>query len=225
MSTAKMRVLRPQIEEINARIPEDKAMERQQATMALYRSSGVSPMGGCLPMLLQMPILFAMFTFFPSCIELRQQAFLWADDLSAYDSILSWDTYIPIISSIYGNHVSLFCLLMCITNIIYTYINMKDQPGNNQMPMMKYMMYFMPIMFLFIFNDYAAGLSYYYLVSLLITIGQTFLFRLFVDDEKLLQKIEANKKKPQKKSGFMARLEKMQREQLAMQREQAKKRK
>ncbi|MBQ5524084.1 MAG: YidC/Oxa1 family membrane protein insertase, partial [Paludibacteraceae bacterium] len=125
----------------------------------------------------------------------------------------------------YGNHVSLFCLLMCVTNVIYTYINMKDQPGNNQMPMMKYMMYFMPIMFLFIFNDYASGLSYYYLVSLLITIGQTFLFRLFVDDEKLLRKIEENKKKPQKKSGFMARLEKMQREQMAMQREQAKRRK
>lgn len=225
LSTAKMRVLRPQIEEINARIPEDKAMERQQATMNLYRSSGVSPMGGCLPMLLQMPILFAMFTFFPSCIELRQQAFLWADDLSTFDSILSWDTYIPIISSIYGNHVSLFCLLMCITNLVYTYINMKDQPGNNQMPAMKYMMYFMPIMFLFIFNDYASGLSYYYFVSLLITIGQTFLFRLFVNDEKLLSKMEENKKKPQKKSGFMARLEKMQREQLAMQREQAKRRK
>ena len=224
MSTAKMRVLRPQIDEITSKIPEDKSMERQQATMSLYRSAGVSPMGGCLPMLLQMPILFAMFTFFPACIELRQQGFLWADDLSTYDSILSWDTYIPIISSIYGNHVSLFCLLMCITNIVYTHITMRDQPGNNQMPAMKWMMYLMPIMFLFIFNDYAAGLSYYYLVSLLITIGQTYLFRLFVDDKKVLAKLEENKKKPKKKSGFMERLEKMQKEQMAQQREMAKKR-
>ncbi len=224
MSTAKMRVLRPQIDEITSKIPEDKAMERQQATMSLYRSAGVSPMGGCLPMLLQMPILFAMFTFFPACIELRQQGFLWADDLSTYDSIFSWDSYIPIISSIYGNHVSLFCLLMCITNIVYTHITMRDQPGNNQMPAMKWMMYLMPVMFLFIFNDYAAGLSYYYLVSLLITIGQTYLFRLFVDDKKVLAKLEENKKKPKKKSGFMERLEKMQKEQMAQQRAMAKKR-
>jgi YidC/Oxa1 family membrane protein insertase len=219
MSTAKMRVLRPQIDEINAKIPSDKPMERQQATMALYKRAGVSPMGGCLPMLLQMPILYAMFTFFPACIELRQQAFLWADDLSTFDSILSWDTYIPIISSIYGNHVSLFCLLMCVTNVFYTYINMKDQPTNQQMPMMKWMMYLMPIMFLFIFNDYAAGLSYYYLLSLLITIGQTFLFRLFVNDEKLLAKLNENKKKPQKKSKFMDRLEQMQKQQLEMQKQ------
>lgn len=225
MSTAKMRVLRPQIEAATAKIPEDKAMERQQATMEIYRQAGVSPMGGCLPMLLQMPILFAMFMFFPSCIELRQQSFLWADDLSTFDSILSWDTYIPVISSIYGNHVSLFCLLMCITNVVYSYLNMKDQPTNNQMPAMKWMMYLMPVMFLFIFNDYAAGLSYYYLVSLLITILQTFIFRLCVNDDKVLLKLEENKKKPKKKSGFMARLEEMQRQQQAMAREQAKKRK
>jgi len=224
MSTAKMRVLRPQIEAATAKFPEDKAMERQQATMEIYRQAGVSPMGGCLPMLLQMPILFAMFMFFPSCIELRQQAFLWADDLSTYDSILSWDTYIPIISSIYGNHVSLFCLLMCITNIVYSYMNMKDQPTNGQMPAMKWMMYLMPVMFLFIFNDYAAGLSYYYLVSLLITILQTMIFRLCVNDQKVLAQLEENKKKPKKKSGFMARLEEMQKQQQAMAREQAKKR-
>ena len=223
MSSAKMRVLRPQIEEINKKYPPEKALERQQATMALYQKVGVSPMGGCLPMLLQLPILYAMFTFFPACIELRQQPFLWADDLSSYDAIVSWDAYIPIISSIYGNHVSLFCLLMCITNIVYSYINMKDQPGNDQMPMMKWMMYLMPVMFLFIFNDYAAGLSYYYLVSLLITILQTFLFRLFVNDEKLLAKLNANKSKPKKKSRFMERLEKMQKEQQAYQREMAKK--
>ena len=117
MSTAKMRVLRPQIEEINKRIPEDKPMERQQATMALYRKVGVSPMGGCLPMLLQMPILFALFVFFPVAIELRQQGFLWVDDLSSYDAIFSWDINIPFISSYYGNHVSLFCLLMAIATL------------------------------------------------------------------------------------------------------------
>lgn len=223
MSTAKMRVLRPQIEEITSKIPEDKAMERQQATMSLYSKAGVSPMGGCLPMLLQMPILYAMFTFFPACIELRQKSFLWADDLSAYDAIVSWDTYIPIISSIYGNHVSLFCLLMGITNVLYTYISMRDQPTNNQMPAMKWMMYLMPVMFLFIFNDYAAGLSYYYLVSMLITIAQTYLFRLCINDKKVLAKLKANQSKPKKKSKFMERLEAMQKQQLEMQRQQLKK--
>lgn len=222
MSSAKMRVLRPQIEEINQKYPPEKAMERQQATMALYNRAGVSPMGGCLPMLLQLPILYAMFSFFPACIELRQQPFLWADDLSAYDAILSWDVNIPIISSIYGNHVSLFCLLMCVTNIIYTYINMKDQPSNAQMPMMKWMMYLMPIMFLFIFNDYAAGLSYYYLVSLLITILQTYIFRWSVNDQKVLAKLNANQNKPRKKSKFMERMEQMQKEQQQYQRELAK---
>ena len=170
-----MRVLRPQIDEINACIPAEKAMERQQATMALYQKAGVSPMSGCLPMLFQMPILFAMFSFFPTAFELRGQSFLWADDLSSYDAILSWDMYIPLITPYFGNHISLFCLLMTITNIIYTKINMAttgagDQPGAG---MMKWMMYLMPGMFMFIFNNYASGLSYYYFVSLLITILQT----------------------------------------------------
>ena len=207
MSSAKMRVLRPQIEEINARIPAEKAMERNQATMALYQKAGINPMGGCLPLLLQMPILFAMFSFFPTAIELRQQSFLWADDLSSYDAIVSWDTYIPFISSTFGNHISLFCLLMTVTNLIYTKVNMASQPSGGQMAGMNIVMYLMPIMFLFIFNNYASGLSYYYFVSLLITIGQTYLFRLFVDEKKLLKKIEAAKAKPKKKSGFMARLE------------------
>ena len=224
MSTAKMRVLRPQIEEINKRIPEDKPMERQQATMALYRKVGVSPMGGCLPMLLQMPVLFALFVFFPVAIELRQQGFLWADDLSSYDSIFSWDVYIPFISSYYGNHISLFCLLMAIANIISTKISTDAQGGGSQqMPMMKWMMYLMPIMFLFFFNDYASGLTYYYLVSTLLTLLQTFIFRMSINDQKILDKLNSYQAKPKKKSGFMERLEQMQKEQLAKQREQIKK--
>ena len=224
MSTAKMRVLRPQIEEINKRIPEDKPMERQQATMALYRKVGVSPMGGCLPMLLQMPVLFALFVFFPVAIELRQQGFLWADDLSSYDSIFSWDVYIPFISSYYGNHISLFCLLMAIANIISTKISTDAQStGSQQMPAMKWMMYLMPIMFLFFFNDYASGLTYYYLVSTLLTLLQTLIFRLSINDEKILHKLNTYKPKEKKKSGFMARLEQMQKEQIARQREQIKK--
>ena len=224
MSTAKMRVLRPQIEEINKRIPEDKPMERQQATMALYRKVGVSPMGGCLPMLLQMPVLFALFVFFPVAIELRQQGFLWVDDLSSYDAILSWDVYIPFISSYYGNHVSLFCLLMAIANIISTKISTDAQgAGSQQMPAMKWMMYLMPIMFLFFFNDYASGLTYYYLVSTLLTLLQTFIFRVSINDQKILNKLNNYKPKAQKKSGFMARLEQMQKEQMAKQREAIKK--
>ena len=218
MSTAKMRVLKPQIDEINAKIPADKAMERQQTTMNLYRKVGVSPMSGCLPMLLQMPFLFAMFSFFPTAIELRQQSFLWAHDLSTYDAIVSWSTYIPIITPYFGNHISLFCLLMTITNIIYTKVNMANQ-AQQSMPGMNMVMYLMPLMFLFMFNSYASGLTYYYLLSILITIGQTYLFRLFVNEDKLLKELEARKGKPAKKSGFMKRLEDAQR----MQMEQAKK--
>lgn len=225
ISTAKMRVLKPQIDEINARIPADKAMERQQATMALYSRVGVSPMSGCLPMLFQMPILFAMFSFFPTAFELRGQSFLWADDLSSYDAIISWNAYIPLITPFFGNHISLFCLLMTITNIIYTKINMASQAGNEQMAAMKWMMYLMPVMFMFMFNNYASGLSYYYFISLLITIAQTYLFRLFIDENKLLAQLEAKKSKPKKKSGFMQRLEAAQREQQKTMLEQQKKRK
>ncbi len=218
MSSAKMRVLRPQIEEINARIPADKPTERQQATMALYKKAGVNPMGGCLPMLLQMPILFAMFSFFPSSIELRQQSFLWAQDLSTYDAIVSWNTYIPIITPYFGNHISLFCLLMTITNIIYTHINMGlTDTGSQQMPGMKTIMYIMPVMFLFFFNDYASGLSYYYFVSTLITIIQTYAIRKFVNEEELLATIKENQKKPQKKSAWMERLEQAQKQQAELQ--------
>ncbi len=225
MSTAKMRVLKPQIDEINAKYPPEKAMERQQATMALYNKVGVSPMSGCLPMLLQMPILFAMFAFFPTAIELRQQSFLWAHDLSSYDAIVSWDAYIPFITPYFGNHISLFCLLMTITNIVYTKINMSSQAGAaDQMKVMKWMMYLMPLMFLFIFNDYASGLSYYYFISLLFTILQTYIFRLCIDEKKLLAKLEAKKAKPLKKKGFLARLEAAQREQMKAMQQQQKRR-
>ncbi|MCT4587649.1 MAG: membrane protein insertase YidC [Carboxylicivirga sp.] len=213
VSTAKMKVLKPQIEEINNKIPKEKAMERQQATMALYRKAGVNPMGGCLPMLLQMPILFAMFQFFPAAIDLRQQSFLWATDLSSYDAIITWNADIPLISRFYGNHVSLFTLLMSITNIVYTRINQEMTQSSQQMPGMKGMMYMMPIMFMFFFNNYASGLSYYYFISTLITIGQTLLIRRFVDEDALLAKLKANQKKPAKKSKFQQRLEDMQRQQ------------
>ena len=216
MSSARMRVLKPQMEEINAKYPgQDKAMERQRATMELYSNAGVNPMSGCLPLLLQMPILLAMFAFFPSSIELRQQPFLWADDLSSYDAIFTWDAYIPLITPYFGNHISLFCLLMTITNILYTKINMDSTGGGQQMPGMKLMMYLMPLMFLFIFNNYASGLSYYYFVSLLITITQTYIFRKCINEEKVLAKLKENQKKPRKKSGFMARLEEAQRQQQA----------
>lgn len=217
VSSAKMRVLKPQIEEINERIPKDKAMERQQATMELYRKAGVNPMGGCIPMIVQMPILFAMFYFFPVAIQLRQKSFLWAEDLSSYDSIASLPFNIPF----YGDHVSLFCLLMAITNLVYTYINMQNQPTTSQpgMPNMKFFMYLMPVIFLGVFNQYASGLSYYYFIATLFTIIQTIIIRKFmIDDEKLLARLEENKAKPKKpKSKFRQRLEEMQKEQMKQQ--------
>lgn len=218
-SQAKMRLLAPEIKEINEKYPgQENAMVRNQKTMALYSKAGASPMSGCLPMLLQMPVLIAMFWFFPSAIELRGQHFLWATDLSAPDVIFTLPFTIPW----YGNHVSLFCLLMTATNIIYTRINMQNQGGSAAMPGMKWMMYLMPVMFLFIFNDYAAGLSYYYFLSLLITIIQTYLFRYFTDEEKMRAQMKANAAKPRKKSGWMARLEEAQRKQQAILREQQK---
>lgn len=220
-SQAKMRVLAPDIKAINDKYPgAENAMIRQQKTMALYSKAGASPMSGCLPMLLQMPILFAMFSFFPSCIELRGQSFLWAHDLSAPDAIISWSGNIPFITEYFGNHISLFCLLMTATNIIYTYINMQNQPST--MPGMKWMMYLMPLFFLVFFNNYAAGLSYYYFLSLLITIIQTYAFRYIIKEEDVRKAMAEASKKPRKKSGFMARLEEMQRQQQAMLREQQK---
>ena len=219
-SSAKMRVLKPQIDAINEKYPAEKMQERQQATMQLYQQAGVSPMSGCLPMLFQFPVLMAMFWFLPTAIELRGKSLLWADDLSTYDAVFHWSFNIPLL----GDHLSLFCLLMTVCNIAYTYITMQSQATDPNMKAMKYMMYAMPLMFLFIFNDYAAGLSYYYLVSLFITILQTMIFRWSLDDEKMLREMEANKKKKagKPKSGFMERLEKMQREQQRLARENAK---
>ena len=208
-SQAKMRVLKPQIDEINAKIPETDPMRRQQETMKLYQKVGVSPMGGCLPMLIQMPILFAAFRFFPAAVELRGESFLWADDLATYDSILDLPFSIPF----YGDHVSLFCLLMSAVNIIYTKINMASQ-SSAAMPGMKFMTYFMPIMFLFILNDYPAGLNYYYFVSTLITVlATTFIKAFLIDDKAILAQLEANKKKPLKKSKWSQRMEELMKEQ------------
>ncbi|MDR1881698.1 MAG: membrane protein insertase YidC [Prevotella sp.] len=211
MSSAKMRVLRPQVEEIGAKYPkQEQAMEKQQATMALYNRAGVNPMSGCIPLLLQMPILIALFSFFPNAIELRQQSFLWAADLSTYDTVsfLEWKNHIPLI----GTHLSIFCILMTVTNIIYTKFNMEmTNTGQQQMPGMKWMMYLMPLIFLFMLNDYPSGLTYYYFLSLLITILLTIGFRYIIDEDKVLARLEANKGKPKKKSGFMARLAEAQR--------------
>ena len=219
-SSAKMKALKTQIDAINEKYPADKMQERQQATMQLYQQAGVSPMSGCLPMLFQFPVLMAMFWFLPTAIELRGKSLLWADDLSTYDAVFHWGVNIPLL----GDHLSLFCLLMTICNIGYTYITMQSQATDPNMKFMKYMMYAMPLMFLFIFNDYAAGLSYYYLVSLFFTIFQTMIFRWTLDEKKLLAEMEENKKKKagKPKSGFMERLEKMQREQQRLAREQAK---
>ncbi|MDL2231702.1 membrane protein insertase YidC [Porphyromonadaceae bacterium OttesenSCG-928-L07] len=220
LSQAKMRVLKPQIDEISAKYPADKAMEKQQAVMALYRKAGINPMGGCLPMLLQMPILIALFWFFPGAIELRQKSFLWATDLASYDSIIDLPFSIPF----YGDHVSLFCLLMTAVNIIYMIMNNKNQPQNDNMKGMKMMMYIMPVMFLFIFNNYSSGLSYYYLVTTLITIIQTWAISKYMHDDKLRKQIEVAKTKPVKKSSFQQRLEQAQKVQQQRLREQQGKR-
>jgi len=226
MSSAKMRVMKPQIEAITSKYPgQENAMTRQQKTMELYRQVGINPMSGCLPMLLQMPFLLSLFMFFPSAIELRHQSFLWAPDLSTYDAVVKWETYIPFVTPYFGNHISLFCLLMTIVNVIYTKYNMEQTgTGQEQMPGMKTMMYIMPVFMLVFLNSYPAGLNYYYFVSTLITILQTILFRYFLNEEALLAKLEANKKNPSKKKsgGWMARLEEAQRKQQSLLKEQQK---
>lgn len=225
-SSAKMRVLRPQIKEIEAKYPgQDKEMmlKRQQETMALYNKAGASPMSGCFPMLLQMPILLAFFFFFPSAIELRQQNFLWAHDLSTFDAVIRWNAEIPFISRFLGNHISLFCLLMTVVNVFYTKYNMAaTDTGQAQMAGMKYMPIMMSVMMFFFLNSYPAGLNYYYFLSTLFTIGFTFLFKQLLDEDKLLAQMEANKKKPKKQSGFMARLAEAQKMQEKQARERAK---
>ncbi len=208
-SMAKMRVLKPQIDAINDR--HDDKMKAQQETMSLYRETGVNPLGGCIPMLFQMPILFALFRFFPASIELRQKSFLWATDLSTYDSILDLGFSIPF----YGDHVSLFTLLMTVTTILQMKFSNSMSSSSAQMPQMKYMMYFMPVIFLGVMNSYAAALSYYYFLANLITFGQQKIIASMTDDSSLLAKLEENKKStPNKgKSKFQARLEKMMKEQ------------
>jgi len=203
-SQAKMKVLKPEIDKINEKHKDKDPMKAQQATMALYKKAGVNPLGGCVPMLLQMPILFALFRFFPASIELRQKSFLWATDLSTYDSVLDLPFEIPF----YGDHVSLFTLLMTISTLLYTRMN--SQMSGPQMAQMKWMMYLMPIMFLGFFNNYASGLSYYYFLANMVTFGQQFVMRkYFIDETAILAQIESNKKKPVKKSKFQKRLEDM----------------
>jgi YidC/Oxa1 family membrane protein insertase len=214
LSTARMRVLKPQIDELGEKFPKkEDAMKKQQATMDLYKRAGINPMGGCLPMLIQFPILIAMFRFFPASIELRQESFLWAEDLSSFDAIVSWTAQIPLISSIYGNHISLFTLLMAGSMIIVNQFNSANTTTTPGMPNMKVMMLMMSVMMVFWFNSYSSGLSYYYFLANLITIAQTLIIRQMIDDDDILKKIEKNKKKPKKKSNFQARLEKMAREQ------------
>ena len=193
------------IEELSKKYPKGKEMEKQQATMSLYKKAGANPMGGCLPILIQFPILIAMFRFFPASFELRQKSFLWADDLSSYDSILDLPFEIPW----YGDHVSLFTLLMAVALVFSSRLNSSQMgDANQQMPGMKFMMmYMMPVMLLIFFNKYSAGLSYYYFLSNVITLGQTLFIRRFVDDEEIHKKIKENKKKPAKKSKWQARIE------------------
>ncbi|MDG1718667.1 MAG: membrane protein insertase YidC [Flavobacteriales bacterium] len=207
LSQAKMKVLKPEIDKINEKHKEKDPMKAQKETMGLYRKAGVNPMGGCLPMLVQFPILIAMFRFFPASMELRQKSFLWADDLSSYDSIMSLPWDIPF----YGDHVSLFTLMMTVSTLIYTHMN--SQMTSNQMPGMKWMMYLMPIMFLGFFNSYASSLSYYYFLANVFTFSQMYFMKRFVDDDKLLAQLEENKKKPKKKSKFQKKLEEMQKKQ------------
>ena len=223
LSTAKMRVIKPEMDALNAKYPrQEDAMKKQQEMMALYKKAGISPMGGCLPMLIQLPLLWALFRFFPVSIELREQPFLWADDLSSYDSVLSLPFSIPF----YGDHVSLFCLLMCVTMIGFSYFNYQQSASSApQMAGMKFMMvYMMPAMMLFWFNDYSSGLCYYYLVSQILTMVIMMGMRRFVDDDKIRYIMEQNKakQKNKKKSKFQLRYEELMRQQEEMMRQQQK---
>ena len=200
VSMAKMRVLKPEIDAINEKFKDKDPMEKQKAQMDLYKKTGVSPLGGCLPMLLQIPILFALFKFFPSSIQLRKQSFLWADDLSTYDSVLEF-SFLPGIFE----HLSLFALLMSISTLVQMKFN--AQPTNSQMPQLKYMMYIMPVVFFFIMNSYSSGLSYYYLLANIITFLQQLYIKRGLDENKLYAQLQANKTKPIKKSNFQKKLE------------------
>ncbi|MDY5850983.1 MAG: membrane protein insertase YidC [Prevotella sp.] len=230
MSSAKMRVLKPKLEAATAQYnkPEDQ-MQKQQAMMAEYSKYGVSPLSGCLPMLIQMPIWIAMFNFVPNAIQLRGESFLWISDLSTYDPIIEWNSNIWLI----GDHLSLTCILFCVSNILYSWMTMRQQRDQmvgqqaEQMKMMQWMMYLMPLMFFFMFNDYSAGLNFYYFISLFFSAAIMWVLRKTTDDEKLLKILEAkyeeNKKNPKKMTGMIARmqaLQEMQRQQLEKQRQQ-----
>ncbi len=210
MSGAKMRVLKPETDALNAKFEKNAdPMKKQQEQMALYRKAGVNPLSGCIPLLLQFPILIALFNFVPAAIELRQQGFLWSDDLSTYDSIWTFG-HVPFINWAYGDHVSLFALLMFVSTLVYTYMNSSMMPQqNNQMPGMKFMMYFMPVIFLAVMNDYAAGLSWYYFLANMFTFLQNWIIKKIVSDQKIRTQLEANMKKPAKVSNFQKRLEEM----------------
>lgn len=210
MSSAKMRVLKPEMDEINEKFKDGDPMKKQQEVMSLYRKAGVNPMAGCIPLLLQLPILFALLRFFPTVFELRQAPFWWATDLSTYDSVLDLGFRIPG----YGDHVSLFALLMTVSTILYTWMNQQMLNTGTQLPGMKWLIYLMPILFLGFLNSTSAALSYYYFVSNIITFLQMYLMRRFVDEEAIRAKIDENKKKPAKTSGFLQRLEAAQRERM-----------
>lgn len=220
-SMAKMRVLKPEIDELNAKFEGKEAVKKQQATMALYQKAGVNPLGGCIPMVLQFPILIALFRFFPSSIELRQQPFLWATDLSTYDSI--YDFSFEIWG--YGDHISLFTLLMTVSTLIYTYMNQQLTGQNQQFPQLKYMVYLMPVVFLGVFNNYAAGLSYYYFLANMITFGQQFAIRKYLNEEKILLKIQEKKKQPKKENRIMRRMKDIQEQQEVQQKSRQDRRK
>ena len=220
LSSAKMRVLKPKVDELNRQFPNpDQAMQKQQAMMQLYSQYGVSPMGGCLPMLIQMPIWLALFNFIPNAIDLRGESFLWADDLSAYDDLIRWNHDLWLI----GDHLSIFCILFSVTNLVNTWISMRQQQNQftgeqaQQMKMMQWMMYLMPLMFFFMFNGYSSGLSYYYFVSGLLNIITMWYMRYVTDDARLLAGLEAyrerHKNDPKKVSGLQARLEALQKAQ------------
>ena len=232
MSSAKMRVLKPKLDEATKQFnkPEDQ-MQKQQAMMALYSKYGVSPLGGCLPMLIQMPIWIAMFNFVPNAIQLRRESFLWMDDLSTYDPIVEWGFHIWGI----GDHLSLTCVLFCVSNLLYSYMTMRQQRDQmvgqqaEQMKMMSWMMYIMPLMFFFMFNDYSSGLNFYYFISLFFSAAIMWTLRKTTDDEKLLAILEAkykeNQNNPKKMSGLAARLEEMQKRAAEMQKMQQQNRK
>ncbi len=220
LSSAKMRLLKPKLDEVTAKYPNpEDNLKKQQELMATYSKYGVSPMGGCLPMLIQMPIWIAMFNFIPNAIELRQQSFLWADDLSTYDPIITFSKPIWLV----GDHISAFCLLFCCTNVLYSVMSMRMQKDMmvgqqaDQMKIMRWMMYLMPVMFFFIFNDYSAGLNYYYFISLLFSALTMWVLRKTINEKKLMARLEANykanKENPKKVSGMAARLEALQKRQ------------